>query len=483
MVPALSLHEKKNYIPTYAGLGQGNDKWAYGISRNDDDRLSYSVDLAVAAPLWFVALDINGYTNRGWKDAWPDGSDTSVSSWYDGRYDTIELLGGFRFDLYESKVVNSWVTPKIGFLGAGDFRFVEAQNFIHRIANIQELFIDYDTKQLGEENKYTVQLGLQANVDFRLFQYQQSTITFGLQGEFLSAIGFENHENISAELRLRAKSGNTLFALSYGYWWYQGFAGWKTQDLVNDFLRGQRLGFELNAGALSIRYWHAIESTHGYTTLTFNVLDLFVDKPTWIENDIIFSYGFSYIYNSLYNTVELEKYFGDLPLSFVLRSHYVAGYPVNKKDELSADLNHVARLKRGFSLNTIGLRYDFPGDWSANWCVFYASASVGFSHYVVTELTNMLSDSAKAWTEHGNVFSPIIDAELGVKLIPGGVLKSREANYGFLLSGGVTFVGNAEEVADVINIDGINSMYPNANTDAQFWVPHFTAALQIGFDL
>ena len=36
--------DKKNYIPDHVYLYTGNDLFNYGISRNDDDQLSYSFE-------------------------------------------------------------------------------------------------------------------------------------------------------------------------------------------------------------------------------------------------------------------------------------------------------------------------------------------------------------------------------------------------------------------------------------------------------
>ncbi len=60
----------QSYIPDHVYLYTGNDLFNYGISRNDDDQLSYSFDFQVEAPLWFMRFNANGITNRGWRDGW-----------------------------------------------------------------------------------------------------------------------------------------------------------------------------------------------------------------------------------------------------------------------------------------------------------------------------------------------------------------------------------------------------------------------------
>ena len=56
-----SFRDSRNYIPDNILLMTGNDKFNYGISRNDDDQLSYSFDFKVESPLWYLQFDANGF--------------------------------------------------------------------------------------------------------------------------------------------------------------------------------------------------------------------------------------------------------------------------------------------------------------------------------------------------------------------------------------------------------------------------------------
>lgn len=65
-----SFRDSRNYIPDNILLMTGNDKFNYGISRNDDDQLSYSFDFKVESPLWYLQFDANGFTDRGYREGW-----------------------------------------------------------------------------------------------------------------------------------------------------------------------------------------------------------------------------------------------------------------------------------------------------------------------------------------------------------------------------------------------------------------------------
>ena len=94
------FRKKESYIPDHVYLYTGNDLFNFGITRNDDDQQSYSFDLQVEAPLWYVRFNANGITNRGWRDGWDPNDYTKPRSpgapVIRGRYDSLETVAGLK---------------------------------------------------------------------------------------------------------------------------------------------------------------------------------------------------------------------------------------------------------------------------------------------------------------------------------------------------------------------------------------------------
>ena len=141
--------DKRNYIPDHVYLYTGNDLFSYGITRNDDDQLSYSFDFQLEAPLWYTRFNANGITNRGWRDGW-DMTDYDVpytpgSTVIRGRYDSLETVIGLKLQPVEEDFYLH-VYPEVGFAFVGDYGWEWGQNAIHRMMNIHEVDLPYDSK-------------------------------------------------------------------------------------------------------------------------------------------------------------------------------------------------------------------------------------------------------------------------------------------------------------------------------------------------
>ena len=73
-------------IPAWANkierilLGTGNDMWTMGLSRNDDDQLSYSALFSIEFKNAYLNAEFQGITNRGYKNGWIPGKNTSSTS-------------------------------------------------------------------------------------------------------------------------------------------------------------------------------------------------------------------------------------------------------------------------------------------------------------------------------------------------------------------------------------------------------------------
>jgi len=357
-----SLADKSSWVPTGLSLGTGNDKWAFGISRNNDDQLSYSVNFQLDAPVWFLSIDMNGYTNRGWKDAWYTMmEDGSTDNFYNGRYDVLDVTWGLKWLVGKSRHFAFSAVPKLGMQVAGNLGFVEAQNLLHKIARIHQVSLPYEDGMF-----FAPKLALELRIDnYYTVSELQSILGFALVGNVEQNFTFEGTEYIGGEVYLH-REDTRLLSLGYGYEWYQGYSGWKTQKLANWFMAGPKLSFNVDAGALHFSYFHSFSSTFGYTTYYVDVMDFF-HPSTWKENDMFISVGLSLYLDGSYRLFQIENPIGNSGWSILVDNRYVAGDPTFKDIELNADPSKVSRMKKGFSSWSIGAKYSFPNGWSRGW--------------------------------------------------------------------------------------------------------------------
>lgn len=477
---APSLGDGRSWIPESVLIGTGNDKWAFGLSRNNDDQLSYSGNIRVEAPVWDLILDLNGYTNRGWKDAWYTGkSDATDAGFYQNRYDTIDLAFALRWFPFSTDHWQMEVSPRIGFLMAGNYGFVWFQNLVHKLGHIHLVDLPYEKGNIFAP-KFSAELSFSGFWGLPI--EREKTTNYGASVFFNTEnnIGFETSQHVGLELFLERDS-EKLLTLSFGYIWYQQYTDWKTQELTLRFQQGPRLGFTVNAGVVSVDYWHALKSTDGYTVYSIDVMAFF-QKSSWKENDLLITMANSYFMKDNYRTLEFQKRLFDSRWSVLATNRYIAGNPTNAKVEQTTDPDQLSRLKKGFSIWTVGVKYEVPDSWSKGWCTPFVSLNLGFEHWELTELKNMIHTATEPW-EVSSEYTFIMDAEIGVSLVPEGLLKAGNASYRLLVSGGLSWIPQADKVAYILNANNLIGLYPGKIEKVRYFIPRLTVGLQIGFDL
>ncbi len=478
---APSLGDGRSWIPESVLIGTGNDKWTFGLSRNNDDQLSYSGNIRVEAPVWTLSLDLNGFTNRGWKDKWyTDTEDPNPGHWYNGRYDTIDLAFALRWSPFSTDHWQMEVSPRVGFLMAGNYGFVWFQNLIHKISHIHSVSLPY------EPGSYFAPKA-SAKISFSGFwglpTERSKTTNFGARVSFDTEnnIGFETSQYVGMDLFLQ-RDREQLLSVSLGYIWYQQHTDWKTQKLALWSAQGLRLGFQINAGALSVDYWYAMQGAFGYTRYYIDVMSFF-QKSNWSENDLIITLATSRIFEQNYHTLEFQKQLFGSRWSLLSTNRYIAGNPVDKKDEASDDPNKFARLKLAFSLWTVGVKYEFPDQWSKGWCTPFASLGLGMERFEFAILDNMIQEDKLPWWTLAE-YAFIVDAEIGVSLFPSGMIKAGNASYRLILSGGLTWIPAAKDISAMIVLSRLSKYYDEEDLErVYYFLPRFTVGVQIGFDL
>lgn len=439
---SLSLSAESGWDLKSVKLGIGNDKYAYGLSRNDDDQLSYSEHVTLSGERWYFQADLDGITNRGWKNGW-DIRNSSVEDDGDliqGRLDVTEIKGGVNFDWDIGSLFSFRVSPETGFFLSGYTGYDFLQNTLHKIYKIHHVDLPYDYSDV----RFHYYLGLNTTAYANIWSLGESKLALSLGGSAYHAFSFESGESVNATLTLY-NDYSEILGVTAGWGWRQEHNSSYTMDLYARYITGPYAGYTINTGFFAINYYTELTNHFGYGVLSFDVMSLF--KPTtWKENNIYFSLGFTHMMGLTYCDQELNYPVGN-NFSVVFKNRYVAGYPINKNVELKNLPTESARVKQGHSMNTIGVEYEYPIEALKNWVAPYVSLSLGYMRWDLSFLTNMV-DGAKipsfsyGWSNDGSGpdYSFVVDTEAGITLIPEGLVSFN--NTSFTLSGfvGMTYV-------------------------------------------
>lgn len=433
-------------------IGIGNDKYAYGLSRNDDDQLSYSEHVAIEAQAWYLRANLNGITNRGWKTGWnirdESVEDASVDDFYHGRLDVTEIRLGFNYTHEMNDLVSVKISPETGFFLSGYTGYDHLQNLVHKIFKMHRVDLPYDY----EDVSFHYYLGLNADVFFDLLQLPASSLTIVLGGVASYAFGFESTEKLTATLSLNNEYSEIL-AVSFGWNWTQEHQDPnknKTMELYSRYINGPYLSYAVNTGFFKLNYFTELTNHFGYAVLSVDVMSIL--HPTiWAENNFYLSMGFSNMIGIKFQEQELNYPIND-NWSIVLKNRYVAGYPTDRYNELYSDPDTDMRLKMGHVMDTLGFEYSYPIEALKNWVAPYVSVSLGYMRWDFTQLSNMLEDyntpskSLRYKDKEGKYDrSFVVDLEAGLTIIPEGLVSFNSTS--FTLSG---FVGLSYVTGDFV---------------------------------
>lgn len=424
-------------------VGIGNDKYANGFSRNDDDQLSFSEHLFVGAERWYVELNFNAITNRGWKNGWniesPTVEDISTSSFYSGRLDVAELIFALKYKYEITPGFSVRIKPETGLYLSGSLGYDYLQNAIHKMSRIHSVDLPYDYS--GVKAHYYI--GAEADGVVDIADTGLSTLAISLGGSAGYATLFEGNERVEAKLFLYDEFGEIL-SLSLYWNWNQDTSGSRTKELYSRYINGPGFSALIDTGFFRLYYTAMIKNHFGYCVMSFDAMSFF-KEPTWKENDLFFSVGKSRMMGLSFNEAEIE-----MPItssfSLVLSNRFVAGYPIDKNWEKDADLRNKSRIKQGHTMFTINGEYAFPIAASSGWLTPYVRAGFGVMRWTLTYLSNMLPSSpvpsytvgSKDGT--GPDYSFVLDALCGIKIIPEGFIKTASTSFSLSLFVALSYV-------------------------------------------
>lgn len=470
-------------------LGIGNDKYAYGLSRNDDDQLSYSEHVAIEAQAWYLRANLNGITNRGWKTGWDISDDNvldySEEDFYHGRLDVTEIKLGFNYTHEFNNVISMKISPETGFFLSGYTGYVYLQNLVHKIFDMHRVDLPYDY----DDVRFHYYLGLNADVYFEILQLPSSSLTLNLGGVASYAFDFESTEKLTASLSL-SNEYSQILGVSFGWNWTQEHNESSTMELYARYINGPYLSYVVNTGFFTLNYFTELTNHFGYAVLSVDVMSIF--HPTiWAENNFYLSMGFANMINIKFQEQELNYPIND-NWSIVLKNRYVAGYPTDRKEELYGNPDVEYRLKMGHVMDTIGFEYSYPIKALKDWVAPYVSFSLGYMRWDFTALTNMIKEFAfpSANLAYNRVdenapkydHSFVVDLEAGLTIIPEGLVSFNSTS--FTLSGfvGISYV-TGEFVKYYRQVTEDNSWDPYIPNWKDNFIFRYGVTLNFGFDI
>lgn len=465
------------WVPNRVLLGVGNDKWTYGFSRNDDDQLSWSENFRIEADNWFLRVDMDGITNRGWRPAWSVTSNeaTENSTFYSGRIDYTSILLGFKWNAVEAGRYSMYIEPGLGLAIGGNTNYVFFQNLIHRMGGIREVDLTYDT---GSAFYFYPMQSLLINNSVRAFDFEDSSFKVGIDAYAEVSYGFMSNE--TASLKLSFQKGNLeYFSASIGYWATQNWTdfsveptkGYSTMELYAKYINGPYVDVTVDTGFFYLKYYTFLQNHYGYGLMLFDAMKFF-QKSSWKESDFTFSYGSARILGKKFTEVEFE--FGNWNgLSAIIKTKYVAGDPIDKDAEELNIPDTYYRIKLAYSFYTAGIKYSYPLSFTKDWIEPYAKVSLGVSTWDIITLLNTLTSDFNFDTFF-SVFGPsenlgrsyafVGDIELGLTLLPEGLIKLGNSTVQLSLYGGASFFTNGA----LLNQDFTESDYNDYNTMNKF---------------
>ncbi len=481
-----------SYIPDHVRIYTGNDKFNYGISRNDDDQLSYSFDFQVEAPVWYVRFDANGLTNRGWREGWDmrdrDKPFNAGASVIRGRYDSLETVAGLKMRLIENDFYLH-LYPEIGFALVGDYGWEWGQNAIHRIQGIHEVDLPYDN-----DGAKTARLMLdgRVNLGYKLLMLRRTNLIAEVEASTKNIMGFESENLILGRISLSTLDHDVL-GFHFGYMFASSLGDYPsyTRDLYLDYITGWKLGFSIDTGILFMKYTTSLETGFGYGYMGLNVMGFF-EKRDWVETDAYLSFSKARFYGSFYNYMTLGIPIAD-KLALVLKSSYLGGNPIDKKGEEASDLNKVDRLKREYSTVALGVRFNFPS-FASSYITPYVELTGGLQKYNIFILMNQLDDDAiggicpPSYLLELPTYFPLLNLEGGITVLPEELLVFRDTNLQIELFGGVNylFAGDTDAITTYryIHRMWVDPDFPLEDRGfAARLIPYFGFGVKFGFDL
>ena len=410
---AFSLQIKNNDLRVLASTA--NDKFSYGISQNKDDQLTATAEIHIFLPYLFLDFDINSITNRGYKS-----EKTDSSTFTNGRYDELQILAGTNINLFDISNFKLDFTPQAGICLLGNFGMAFQQNLNHKLSNVDEVQLNYEKF----EKPYIPVLNSRLTFSYCSFDFVKVQLNvFSGNSLFYST---------SQNIELNAILGNkTTLKLFTGYTWNQLHNNSPSLKIWKSTTQGFNYGFNLDTGLFVFDFITYSHSRYGLGTISMDFMNL--KQSSWQKTDFSFYIGVSHLINTEFLETQIQSpSFNNF--SVYLNNKYVSGFKTNK-------INPSAyRYERDYEIITLGLKYEQPLDFLQNWITPYIEVGTGAATFGLQKLANHIPDSEFDFYKYSTKAFWQLEANLGLDIIPQGVLNFGNAAYSFTVYAGTIFI-------------------------------------------
>ncbi len=449
------------YSDFHAIVGSGNDTWNFGLGENYDDQLSYSVHSKVTYNRFSFDYQAGGYTNRGWK---------KDNKFYSGRFDRFDFLLGYDFEIPLTGKLFIEFVPRLGAGIVGDFGLDWYQNWVHKTFSINTVNLPYDY----EKNVVHFAANGDLSLVYDTFVFGNSQLQTILFFNTNNAFSFESSELFGLKFAFQ----NELFDyknayLFVGYGLSHSFSGNVTEKLYADNIKGFTYGFGMNSGFISLDYSKYLNSGYGYSLISFDIAPLFSEK-TYRKEDFWVSVGKCLFLDRSYCDNQIGYKF-DSNISLVVKNRYANGYPILNDSEKD---NIIVRYKRNYSLNSLGLRYQYTTK-PRGVLTLYSQLNFGLSKWNRAILHNMDESAFVAEDGHKKDYMVFLDFELGLNLLPEKLIVCQNAEYQLNLFGGFVLIPKEKLLTEILITD--NSHGPDYKFKG--FAPYAGIALHVGIDV
>lgn len=354
-------------------LGTGNDLFSMGLSRNDDDQLSFSLNSEIGFGNTSLFVDYDSITNRGWKSGWDvrNENKTSSDSFYNGRFDELRITGSQVFDFSSDKFFLR-IKPSVGLAIIGNLGSEELQNSLHKVLSIHNVKIPYESSVASVKPLAALEMSA-------LFAKHAFKTGVSVQGTVIPSV------KASEIVWLDSYLYEFNFAL--GYRTAQCWSKSKTDKLYSDYLNGMVLRLGLENTLISAEYTSNLSTGYGFGKLGINIAKLFSKEEP--ESTVGFSLGLKKSLGRSFKTVDVNFDINEV-LSVGLSDSFIAGDPVDPKQESLADLSTTPRIKLNNAFLLAGV--NFHPNWDR--IKPYAGIFAGVYKTEKTKLFTTVRDSS-----------------------------------------------------------------------------------------
>lgn len=449
---AADLSDGESWKVNALRLGAGNDAFSFSFGENHDDQLSFGEHFYIGGPVWFLSFDLLGFTNRGWRD-------NAEKSLYKGRYDQAQTRFGVHFVPVKGEHFILQLTPILGYSAIGNLGGEALQNMWHELFKIKPLDLPY------EESCHSPELSLMSDFSWK---WTKDGVFYGvgLELDFFNHFLWQYEQQILGKLFF-GSGEDRIIELGLGWNWFEVFQN-PTQKLAQDFFRGPRLELDFEVGAFFINRIHVFGRNFSYTKYYLDFMKLFAEPRIWTKSELFVSpVAFDPVQNTY--TFKVAAKIKDLPLRVYMEDRWGSGRAF------------VGTSEKDNSFLTVGLQYDIPDAWSLQIVSPFVSLGAGVAKWGIFDKLPEPSWSGDNFIRDA-VYSFIVDAQVGLALLPPGLLCAGRASYRLLVTAGTHMVFNFKHVNNFY--DETQHDRPNVSPPhIFFFTPHVTISLEVGIDV